>query len=60
MKLIQTLKNALPVSRKAHQDALAKMHNEAEHDKAYLSGQLRQVTAANIRLERKLLADEEA
>lgn len=64
MKLIpQTLKKAiaahLPVSRKAHHEALAKAHNQAQADSAYLTGQLKQVTAANIRLERKLLGTEE-
>lgn len=59
MKIIQTLKNALPVSRKAHQEALAKAHHAHASDSAYLTGQLKQVTAANIRLERKLLSNKE-
>ena len=54
MKLIQTLKNHLPVSRKAHQEALAKAHQQADMDNSWLLTQLKQVTAANVRLERKV------
>ena len=54
MKLIQTIKNHLPVSRKAHQEALAKAHTQADMDNRWMLNQLKQVTAANIHLERKL------
>jgi hypothetical protein len=55
MKLIPSfLAKHLPVSRKAHQAALAKSHHQSEMDNAWLLSQLRQVTAANVRMERKL------
>lgn len=55
MKFIpQAIAKHLPVSRKAHQEALAKTHHAAEMDQAWILNQLKQVTAANIRLERKL------
>lgn len=61
MKILPNfIRNHLPISRKAHADALAKVHTQAHENEAYLSGQLRQVTAANIRLERKLHLNTEA
>jgi len=54
MKLLQTIKTHLPVSRKAHQAALAKAHQAHDVDNSYLMAQLKQVTAANVRLEAKL------
>lgn len=55
MKLIPNIiAKHLPVSRKAHQEALAKTHQANEMDQAWILAQLKQVTAANIRLERKL------
>lgn len=63
MKLVPNfIKKHLPVSRKAHAEALKKVHQQADADNAWLLTQLRQVSAANIRLERKLhlgAADEE-
>lgn len=59
MKLIQKIKQHLPVSRKTHEATLNKAHQQHEMDAAYLTGQLRQVTAHNMRLERVLAADHE-
>ena len=55
MKIIPNiLRKILPVSHKAHTAALAKAHQQAESDQNWLLSQLRQVTAANVRLESKL------
>lgn len=61
MKLIpNVIAKHLPVSRKAHQEALAKAHHQADLDNSWMLNQLKQVTAANIRLERKLAHGQEA
>lgn len=61
MKLIPNiLKKLLPVSRAKHDAAIAAAKAESQAENAYVLGQLRQVTAANIRLERKLHGTEEA
>ena len=60
MKLIPNIiRKVLPVSQRAHQEALAKAAQAHANDSAYLAGQLKQVTAANIRLERKLTETEQ-
>lgn len=59
MKIVQTLKKHLPVSRNAHTKALAATQAKALAENAYLLGQLKQVTAANVRLEAKLHQQED-
>ena len=59
MKLIQNLKKHLPVSRKTHEEALKQQHAAHQADQAYLTGQLRQVTAHNLRLESRIHGDHE-
>lgn len=59
MKLIQTIKGKLPVSRKTHDKALARERQDHDTDVSWLQEQLRQATARNIRLENALFPSEE-
>lgn len=57
MKLRQTLKNLLPVSRATYNAEMAKARHAAltaEVDNSYLLNQLKQAAATNVRLEAKL------
>lgn len=49
--ILAKLKSLLPVSRAAHEEALAKTKQAAEHDQKWLLGQMQQTVRRNIALE---------
>jgi hypothetical protein len=53
MKLIDSIKARLPVSRRAHEQALVNTRREALGDSEWLLDQLDQAKRTNLRLERE-------